>query len=119
MPPPTVARALVTGSGPYMRPYWRTAAERWLLTMPGCTRAHRSSGDTSSTLRMYLEKSMTMVWFVVWPASAVPPPRGVTGTPCSRAMRIVASTSSAVRGTTTPTGVIWKMEASVEYMRRL
>ena len=42
----------------------------------GLTRAQRSSGETSSMLRMYLEKSMTIAWLHVWPASAVPPPPG-------------------------------------------
>ena len=106
MPPPTVARALVTGSGAYIRPCPRTAAVRWLLTMPGWTRAQRSSGWTSSISCMYLEKSSTRAWLVVCPANPVPPPRGRMGTPCARAVRTAASTSSAERGSTTPTGSI-------------
>ena len=74
--------------------------------MPGWTRAQRSSGFTSRTPRMYLLKSMTMAWFTVWPARLVPPHLGRTGTRFLPATSMTARTSSALRGTTTPTGSI-------------
>ncbi len=55
---------------------------------------------------MYRLQSTISPWFTVCPHCDVPPPRAVTGTPCSRAIAIVASTSVAVRGTTTPSGMI-------------
>jgi hypothetical protein len=38
------------------------------------------------------------------PASPVPAPRGVTGTPCARAHIITAATSSVERGSATTSG---------------
>jgi hypothetical protein len=63
-------------------------------------------------------KSSTSAAPTVWPASAVPPPRGSTGTPCSAASRTAATTSSVSRGSTTPTGRIWYSDASVLYSSR-
>ena len=42
----------------------------------------------------------------VCPACDVPPPRGSTLTPSSRAIAIARSASAIVRGTTTPSGII-------------
>ena len=46
-------------------------------------------------------------WFTVCPACEEPPPRAVTGTPSARQIPIARSASSIVRGTTTPSGMIW------------
>ena len=43
---------------------------------------------------------------MVCPHCEVPPPRGVTATPSSRAIAIARSASSIVRGATTPIGTI-------------
>jgi hypothetical protein len=48
----------------------------------------------------------------------VPPPRGRTGTLYRFASSSTAWTSSFERGSTTPIGSTWYMEASVEYRRR-
>ena len=53
------------------------------------------------------EKSTMRPEPIGWPFCDVPPPRAMTGTPCSRAIRSVASTSAVVRGLTTPAGMIW------------
>ena len=50
---------------------------------------------------------MTMPSLMVWPHCEVPPPRGVTIRPSSRAMANARSASSMLRGTTTPAGTIW------------
>ena len=50
---------------------------------------------------------MTSEWLTVWPHCEVPPPRGSTVTPSSRAMASARSASAMVRGTTTPSGIIW------------
>ena len=50
---------------------------------------------------------MTSDWLTVCPACEVPPPRGSTLTPSSRAIAIARSASSIVRGATTPSGMIW------------
>ena len=46
-------------------------------------------------------------WLTVWPDCEVPPPRGSTVTPSSRASAMARSASATVRGKTTPTGIIW------------
>ena len=43
---------------------------------------------------------------MVWPHCEVPPPRGVIGTPSSRASFMARSAPSMVFGTTTPSGII-------------
>ena len=58
--PPSVALLVVAGSGAKNRPYSASRWFKWSRTMPGCTRAQRSSALTSSTLFMCLEKSSTM-----------------------------------------------------------
>jgi hypothetical protein len=50
---------------------------------------------------------MTSAAPTVCPHWLVPPPRGKTGTPVSRAMASAVTMSSAVSGTNTPTGMIW------------
>ena len=57
-------------------------------------------------LRCFEQSTMTEA-LTVWPACDEPPPRGVTGTPSARQIPIARSASSIVRGTTTPSGMIW------------
>ena len=49
---------------------------------------------------------MTSEEFTVCPHCEVPPPRGSTETPSSRAIAIARAASSIVRGVTTPSGII-------------
>ncbi len=105
--PPTLERLAVAGSGVKYSPVLRSSWLSCSSTMPGCTRAHRSSVLTSSTLFMYLDMSMTMARPTVCPARLVPPPLGSTGTPCLYASSTAAITSSRLRGSTTPSGSIW------------
>jgi hypothetical protein len=53
------------------------------------------------------EQSSTSPVLIVWPFCDVPPPRGVTATPSSRAIAIAAATSSASRGKATAAGMTW------------
>ena len=94
-------------SGPKSIPMGAAWAFSASCTSPGWTRHQSSSRFTSSTWFMYLEKSMTMAWPTVWPASEVPPPRASTGTRCLLATSMTAWTSPLWRGTTTPTGSTW------------
>ena len=50
---------------------------------------------------------MTTPLLTVCPHCEVPPPRGVTMWPASRAIASARKASSMVRGTTTPSGMIW------------
>ena len=50
---------------------------------------------------------MTSDWLTAWPDCEVPPPRGSTLTPSSRASASARSASAIVRGATTPSGIIW------------
>ena len=50
---------------------------------------------------------MTSDALTVCPHCEVPPPRGSTLTPSSRASASARSASSIERGTTTPIGMIW------------
>ena len=63
---------------------------------------------------MYFEKSSTTAWLTVCPMRLVPPPRGRTGTLYRLASSSTARTSSFERGSTTPIGSTWYIEASVE-----
>ena len=75
--------------------------------MPGST-THRLFSASSSMIRLrYFEQSMTSDAFTVCPLCEVPPPRGSTETPSSRAIAIARAASSIVRGVTTPCGIIW------------
>ena len=75
--------------------------------MPGSTTQVRFSTSSERMRLRCLEKSMTMPSLTVWPHCEVPPPRGVTIRPSSRAIASARSASSMVRGTTTPAGMIW------------
>jgi len=55
---------------------------------------------------MYLEKSNITAAFTLCPANPVPPPLASTGSWCSRQTCNAATTSSSVRGITTPSGSI-------------
>ncbi len=105
--PPSVLWVCVAGSGPNHRPYGAAAARRSSSTMPGSTRAQPSSALISSTRLRYLEQSSTTATLQHSPASDVPPPRARIGAPYRRAISTVATTSSALRGTTTPIGT-WR-----------
>ena len=75
--------------------------------MPGSTDAAAARDvDVDDTIEMR-EQSITTASLTVWPACEVPPPRGVTGTPSARQSAMARSASAIVRGTTTPTGMIW------------
>ena len=52
----------------------------------GLHRTRRASVSSSTTLSMYLLQSRTSARPTVWPHCEVPPPRGNTGTPSSRAI---------------------------------
>jgi len=105
--PPSVACALVDTSTGNHRPCGLSCAFRWSSTSPGSTSAVRAVASTFSTRRKCLLLSMTSAAPVVWPHWLVPAPRGSTGTASSRAMSIAAAMSCSVRGTNTPTGMIW------------
>ena len=75
--------------------------------MPGSTTQLRLSTSSDTIDRRYLEQSTTSARPTAWPHCDVPPPRGSTGTPCSRAIAIAASMSLARFGMTTPSGSIW------------
>src|SRR4051812_22061515 len=68
---------------------------------------------------MYLEKSITTAGPTVCPERLVAAPRGRIGTPSSAAILTIATTSSAVLGTTTPRGSTWYRLASVAYSQRV
>jgi hypothetical protein len=53
---------------------------------------------------MIKASSITSARFTVWPHWLVPPPRGSTGTPSSRAVDSAAATSPISSGTITPIG---------------
>ena len=103
--PPSVACALVETSTGNHRPCGLSCALRWSSTMPGSTSAVIAFSSSASTLRRCLLASMTSAAPTVCPHCEVPPPRGSSGTPRSRAMSRAAATSSGVRGTNTPTGI--------------
>ena len=89
--PPRVQRAWVDGSTGKNSPCGRSAAFSCASTSPGSTSAVRAAGSTCSTRLRYLAQSITSARFTVWPHWLVPPPRGSTGTPCSRAIASVAA----------------------------
>ncbi len=105
--PPSVQRAWVDGSTGKNSPCGRSAAFRCASTKPGSTSAVRAAGSIRSTRLRCFVQSITSARFTVWPHWLVPAPRGSTGTPCSRAIASVATTSSMVFGTITPIGSIW------------
>jgi hypothetical protein len=102
--PPSVQRLWVAGSGPNVS-WWRSAAVRsQSSTRPGCTRANRRSGSSSTISCMYLEKSNITVSLTVWPARPVPQPRAPIGAPWRRQNSTAATTSDADFGITAPSG---------------
>ena len=103
--PPMVQRECVEGSTGKNSCAEARAAFSVPSTMPGSTRAVRAAGSTCRTRLRCLEKSMTSARFTVCPHWLVPPPRASTGTPSARATAIAATTSSVLRGTTTPIGI--------------
>jgi hypothetical protein len=110
--PPNVHRLWVAGSGPKVSSCSSAASRSWSQITPGCTRARRPSGSSHSIRFRYLVKSTSTALLTDWPASPVPQPRPKSGAPCSRQTATVASTSSAVRGMTTPIGTCRYDEAS-------
>jgi hypothetical protein len=105
--PPMVARLAGDTSTGKNRPCGRSQAFRWSSTMPGRTRTRRFSLSSETTSRRCLLVSMTSASPTVWPHCEVPAPRGSTGTPSSLAIWMAVRISSTLRGTTTPTGMIW------------
>ena len=105
--PPSVQRLCVAGSGPNVSPCASAADFSESHTAPGWTNAVRAAASTETTPPRYFEKSRTTATFTHWPHCEVPPPRGRSGAPCSRHRRTAATTSSYVRGSTTPIG-IWR-----------
>ena len=79
--PPSVARACVDGSGPNRRPCGAAAFCRLAITTPGSMRAVRASGSMSRMRFTCREKSSTTPVPTALPATEVPPPRAVSGTP--------------------------------------
>jgi hypothetical protein len=71
---------------------------------PGCTRAMRFLGFTSRMRLRCFEKSMMTAALQPWPARLVPVPRPRMGASSSRHAFTVSTTSSTVRGITTPIG---------------
>ncbi len=104
--PPIVARLAVDGSTGKNSPCFLRPRLSSSSTIPGCTRTVRAVVSSATTSRMYRLTSTMSPLFTVCPHCDVPPPRAVTGTPFSRAIAMTASTSTAVRGTTTPSGII-------------
>ena len=78
--PPSVARLAVEMSGANRSRCGASAAFSSSRTMPGSTRAHRSSTFTSSRRLRYFEVSTTRPAPIAWPACDVPPPRIVIET---------------------------------------
>jgi hypothetical protein len=102
--PPSVQWSCVEGSGPNVRPCASASRRRSSRIVPGSTRASFLSGSISSTRFRYFEKSIITATLQHCPARLVPPPREMTGASYSRQRRTVSSTSSTVRGRTTPIG---------------
>lgn len=116
--PPTFAREDVLGSGVKCNVVCASCRFSSSIVIPGCVLTHFSSVFISKMLCMYFEKSMTMPVFTVCPERLVPPPRGSMLMLFLAQVSMVADTSSALRGMTTPAGVILYIDASVEYMFR-
>ena len=105
--PPMVARLAVEMSGANRSRCGASCAFSSSSTMPGSTRAHRSSTFTSSTRLKYFDVSICSPEPIAWPACDVPPPRAVIEQPWPRAQSSAASTSSRERTMATPSGCIW------------
>ncbi len=102
--PPSVARFCVEGSGPNRRPCGAAAFWSVDMTTPGSIRAVRASGSSDRTRLTCREKSITTPGPIELPATEVPAPRAVSGTPSSRVTSRVATTSSVEIGKTTISG---------------
>ena len=105
--PPRVACADVDTSTGYQRPFGFSAALSVSSTTPGSTIAVRAASSTSNTRSKCRLSSITSAAPTVWPHCDVPAPRGRMGTPSSTATCMATMAASALRGTTTPTGVTW------------
>jgi hypothetical protein len=105
--PPMVARDAVETSTGNHRPCGFSLRFSSSRTMPGSTTQVRPSTSRSRMRLRCFDVSRTSDALTVWPHCEVPPPRGSTVTPSSRAMAMAASASSTERGTTTPRGTIW------------
>ncbi len=105
--PPMVARLAVDTSTGNHRPVGLSCRFSSSSTMPGSTMQVPAAASVSISLFRCLLKSSTSARPTVCPDCEVPPPRGSSATPSSRAIAIAARTSSSVRGTTTPTGSTW------------
>ena len=90
-----------TGRDRTAEPSGATCCCRCDMTTPGSTSAVRLLPSTSRILFRCRAKSMTMPVPMALPATDVPPPRLVTGTPVARLTARVASTSSTSSGSTT------------------
>ncbi len=102
--PPSVQRLCVDGSGPNVRPCGAAAARSRSSTRPGWTTALRRAGSSSTSALTCRDVSMTTPPPTALPATLVPPPRGVNGTPYSRQAATTATMSSVSAGQTTPSG---------------
>ena len=105
--PPMVQRDCVDGSTGKNSPCGFRLALSCDSTVPGSTVTVLVLVSRASVLRRYFVQSRTIARLTVWPHWLVPPPRGSTGTPASRAIASTAWTSAVLRGTTTPIGCIW------------
>ena len=94
--PPMVQRAWVEGSTGKNSPCGRSAAFSWPSTRPGSTSAVRASASTCEDAAQMLGAVDHQRPVDRLAALAVPPPRGSTGTPSSRAIASAAATSSIV-----------------------
>src|SRR5919197_809515 len=117
--PPSVQRECVAGSGPKVSLCSSAASRSWSQITPGRTRARRSSGSRETISFRYFEKSRRTALLTVWPARPVPQPRPKIGALCSRQTATVSTTSSSVRGMTTPIGTWRYAEPSFAYSARL
>src|SRR4051795_6032188 len=118
--PPIVQRECEEGSGPKMSPACSPVLmfTRSLIA-PGWQRTVRCSMSTSPIQDMYFDVSITTARLTVSPDRLVPPPRLTIGAPNSAHARCVATTSSAVLGSTTPSGTWRKFDESLAYMARV
>ncbi len=118
MLPPMTHRECEEGSGPKTRSYFPVCRLSSSLMTPGSQVTSRLAGSISPMAVRYLEWSMTTASLTVSPDRLVPPPRLRTGAPKRWQILCTATTSSRVRGTTTPIGTWRKLEASWAYRPR-
>src|SRR5215831_8596415 len=104
MVPPTVATATVHGSWPHVSP-WSAAAwfNAWMVT-PAPTSAMRSAGRTWISWSPRRSSTSPGTSDAAPPISPLPPPMGITGTPCVDARPTTAATSAVCSGRTTHNG---------------